>query len=651
MPKPARPPSAPRSQRPVIAAVGAVGLIGAVGAFVLWHRQTPPPAAPPAATALAPASAPAGALPRRTWTVGDRRRYALQTTRAITFQGPPEAPASQTLRITLAGTWETTVVHTDALAVHLAARLAEPQLSLTSDGGGGDPAQRDAALRAVAQPLFLQLDPRGALRATRVPRDGDEFGRGLLQSVAALTQLVDAAQPGAASWTATESDTTGSYEAAYTLAPGGARLTKQRSRYTQIAAAGGLMPVSELGKVTSTLALTYALLPSGFPQSIEGSESLDVDAGPVMPRVRSQARLTLTALSEDHDPGAAARFAQAQGPDYVLQPLGVATGSDAASSRRDDEAMVRGARFTQLAAQLAALGPGAGSERAALHARLEALFRLDAGAAREAGAALQRGLSPDAARTVLGSLAGAGTAAAQQALARAAELRTLTSELRSNAVAVLGLTDPPTEDTTATLLRTARDADPEVKSASALALGNAAHSLREHGQGDAADEPIEALLQKLAAATDPDEQTLYLQALGNAGDARALPAITPLCASPVPAVRAAAAAALRFIHEGQDGTVDALLAAALTDPAAEVRRSAVFSIGYREPASIAALLAPLRQALARDTDLRVRMDTVKLLGKNLALPGAREALSQAATRDPAADVRNAAQALLSPASR
>ena len=138
-----------------------------------------------------------------------------------------------------------------------------------------------------------------------------------------------------------------------------------------------------------------------------------------------------------------------------------------------------------------------------------------------------------------------------------------------------------------------------------------------------------------------DEQILYLQALGNSGDARALPAIQRVLSAGGEELRSAAVTALRFIAaEAVDGLIAATL---LGDPSVRVRRSAVFAASFRPPLL---MLPVLQQSGAARFRARVRGEIVPVLGRSLSLPGVVSTLQAPGQNDANAEVRQAAAALL-----
>jgi HEAT repeat protein len=97
------------------------------------------------------------------------------------------------------------------------------------------------------------------------------------------------------------------------------------------------------------------------------------------------------------------------------------------------------------------------------------------------------------------------------------------------------------------------------------------------GSGDAST-ALDALIAALEAATTDDQRRTCLQALGNAGDTRALAPIEQYLGNGNVSVRAAAVFALRFMT---GDSVSGDLESALSDPDATVRRAAAAAQGFR----------------------------------------------------------------------
>jgi HEAT repeat protein len=626
-----------------------------VAAALYLTRLEPPPPSGEAPAATAGRAQPPAVPPRQNpfqWRTGQRRTYSLSTVRTVRFRSAPGStePLSEDLRLALGASFSVTVLRADAYSVLAEVQLGEPRLDL----GSLDPAERERLQQALLAPFYLMMEPSGRLRGLRLARGTQPVLRGFLKAVAASLQYARAPGP---SWTQDEVDATGEYQARYQLAVDGTRCDKSRLRYTRVAAVQGLLPIESLGGVGGELHVTYTLArtddEAARVEALQGTDTLTVDAGPGMPRISSESQTALRLLRTAPAGDLTEALQRAEGPGYEPSLLGVSD-VDPDSARRADERTVQGARFEDLLAALRGLPPGDdGQERASLHMRLSALMRLDAKAARKAQQVIAQGAELPLARTLVGALGGAGTGPAQEALVQVGESTSLSAEVRMNAVAALGLADQPEEASAVALQRLARDPDADVRSTALLAMGNAALAQRRQGQAGEAEQAIDEILARLQAAQTEDEQTLCLEALGNSGDARALPALQSALRAPSVAVRKAATHALRFIpSDGSSGSVDQILTEVLLhDGAAEVRKAALFAVSFR---SLLLYLPALQRLVLSDGDAEVRRETVYLLGKALGsagtqiAPGVLSTLRQVAERDKDPNVRQAAQDLIAP---
>lgn len=645
---PAGPPTRPRRLTPrrllfILPLVAAV-----IGVVVYLRYEDPPAPAPPKAPTRSSATNPLQLRgPVFKWGTGTQRTYELSTVRTVRFS--TDTAPTEELKLALSGRWDVTVLEANALAVLAEVQLDELKLDL-----GGDAAQLERLRKGLETPFFLEMEPSGRLRGLRLRRGTDPVVRGFLKAVAASLQYTGGAGP---SWLSDEIDATGEYQARYQLSVDGTRCDKGRVRYTRVAAVQGLLPIESVGATSGELRAAFTLArtddASARVEALTATDTLAVDAGPGMPRVSSESRVSLRLLggTVQADEILEQWLRLAKGPDYEPAPLGKSD-EDPDSGRRSDEQLVQGARFEDLLAQLRKLPPGEdGQERASLLVRLSALMRLDPAAARRAQLAIAQGTEVPAARTLLGALGGAGSPAAQEALVQVGESAALSPELRMNAVAALGLSDQPEEASAAALQRLASDPNTDVRSTALLALGNTALAQRRQGQTGEAAAAVDEILARLSAAQTEDEQLLYLQALGNTGDPRALPALQAALRVPSVEVRKAAAQGLRFIPSDSGGaSPDQLLTEALRDPAAPVRLGALFAVSFRP---LLVFLPALQQLVLHDGDEGVRSETVNLLGRALGsagaqlMPGVLHTLKQVAERDPAPRVRRAALDLLS----
>ena len=189
----------------------------------------------------------------------------------------------------------------------------------------------------------------------------------------------------------------------------------------------------------------------------------------------------------------------------------------------------------------------------------------------------------------------------------------------------------------ADLLADRDEADGEVREAALLGAGSAVH--RANAQGDVATaDAMTALIDGLEHASTPAERMAYLEALGNSGDARALPAIQSVLGAVEVEVVATAVMALRLMPASADAT----LLTAMSHPHPVVRGAALGAIGYR---SIATFGTALLERFEREPEGALRATIVRLL-QELAptSPELAEVLAGIAAKDPDASVREAAAA-------
>lgn len=640
-------------------------LIGTAAAAAVGGALLASQGQAPTAPLAKPAEAAQPATPAARFAPGARRAYSLDLGQHIRIESAsngrpqgtiaarhaaaeparPERAAgdTQTFVFGLRGRLVFTVLRGVGGVTWIEGAIQEPSTTFQTNGADGqDPATRAAFERGLARPFYVEADRTGAAHAMHFDKDVDPVARGLIKAAVALTQVVGRTDDlrGAASWTASESDPTGDYVASYERDPTNRALQKSRVRYTRVATADGLVPVENAGAVTSALKSTITLDAGLWPASINGADHLRIEPGDGLPSIDASASIRLDLRDTTSDGAHAAAFA---GVPSGYERTTFATAGDSPDAARQDRELVAGASLASLRAQLerVARAEDKGQERAHLHNKLAALFRLDPEATREAAAATLTGEDPATARVVIGALGTAGTPEAQDALAALAESDTLDTKLRTNAIANLGLVEAPTTSTLEALDRQTESDTRSVRSTATLALGNAARSL-EAGGDESADTTVLDLLERLDGATTPSDQALYLRALGNTGDARALPAIESALSSPEERVRSAAAEASRFIA---DPRVDELLSKVLVaDLSPAVRRSAVLAATFRD---ITPLLPAMDAVLDKDGDERVRMDVVAALGKvRKAAPAVIALLRAAAEHDPSAEIRKRAAAYL-----
>jgi HEAT repeat protein len=185
--------------------------------------------------------------------------------------------------------------------------------------------------------------------------------------------------------------------------------------------------------------------------------------------------------------------------------------------------------------------------------------------------------------------------------------------------------------------------DKVVSSTGALAAGAVVRTLHE-AQGDSQD-IVQMLSEKLAQATTDGERALYLKALGNTGDDRALPAIQPFFTHDSVDLRALAVYSLRFLR----GTAaEQFLLEAIEVNVPQIRDAAVHALADR---SLAPVFSAALEALSKtEPEESVRITLLNTLQMRLEQPGdeelARAILTWSASHDPSPRVQTFAKEIL-----
>jgi lipoprotein len=549
------------------------------------HAATPerPAVRPPD---VAPVLAPSGRF-----VVGDRRAYRAVASYQVEL-AREQGPATP-LALGLDATWELTVLRVDQDEVVVAGELTGAVVSLP-DGAEARP-QAAAVAGELARRHLLVLDPQGRLTEVRVAVDQSQIARRLVYALASSTQLVGV-EAGRPAWETEESDPTGSYAARYRRTGAGG-VEKTKARYLRLASDGD-------GKVDALSGRTVARLDQASAlEALKADETLSLSTGELAITTRSRVELELLSSTEvavgDIDLGA-------------YEPVDLRDADAAAPSAAADRALVAGASLADLLAELAAAGDD-DDRAAALFDRLTALLRLEPAAAAELAARLRAGAD---ARTIgysVGALAGSGTIESRHALVELLGAGELDAAARAQVAVATTTVEQPDGSLITALAQHLDAADLELRNTSSLALGAVAARLAASDGGQAAA-IVDDLLSRLAATDDPEQQVLLLRALGNAGDARALPAIRAALGSASGRIRRAAVEALRRIAEP---TVDALIAQVLlTDPDPGVRRGAIFALGARPLGPEAVAL--LDRAASTDASADVRDAARRLLDDRAA---------------------------------
>ncbi|NVJ23443.1 MULTISPECIES: HEAT repeat domain-containing protein [Myxococcus] len=484
-------------------------------------------------------------LPLYQWTLGEERVYRLVW------------DDLQRVSLPLATAGESTTIDG---TLHLEGSLALQALEVRPTGTrlrltlkslerheamlSGQPLLPDAATLAAHLPqsasAWVELDARGALLAVRYSEAEPPMFRQLTQTLAAEmfpTELKDASE-----WNALEATQTGDVEASFRFeGDGDARLTRRRSRYQKLRAAGGAAPFQQdLSSLTR-----FERTPDGRLAGVFHDESLDAsrsDGGALMSR---RMRLRVEFASRELKP----LVATSEVKSIIRQPAQIAFEGDPEvallRSQADGMTIDRVLQVLSTATSPEAIAGLDGFVRRAI-----AALKLEPERTRElSGAFLRKGASPGLRELTMDILAGAGHAEAQATMR---EL--LQSPVAREHEAAFGFMvqragflkepEPETGRMLTAMHAQARAAnDVGTERASLYALGGVVSHLPE-GDPEVATymRPLEDALRD---ARDDEERLHALRALGNTGQESVLDQAGPHLRADSAEVRAAAAGSLR----------------------------------------------------------------------------------------------------------
>lgn len=572
-----------------------------------------------------------GRAPRPVRDLAKGRSFVYDVT-ASRRLGAPDQPAAGSVT-EIKGSLAFTVVGSadEGAGATLRIALSSPSRKDTPARDGGD------AAATLTTPFFVVVRPDGTFTSWYFPRKMPGDSRRQLRSIVSSMQIL--VDPSASSWERTETDEAGQltsfYEAAGpSIATDG--LTKTKLRYNLLRGPSGLIPVATVGTYDVTgKSRVLVDATSGWPASIDENTTTTVSlqGGKLAMAAMTRARLVSSGEAREH----VGTFEAAQA---TFDPDPDAIGEDTALARRNaDEGLVNGASFGTLVGDYESAKDHKGRNRAV--ARLGALLRTSPESVPSAKKQL---LDPSTkeptARAIASALGAAGSREAQKALAEAVANPSVPASVKHDAVISLGLTENPSAEAKASLK--AKSAEPgELGNAATLALGNMAHQLGKEG-GNASD-IVDDLLARLAAATTPDQKIALLDALGNAGDDRAMPAIKAALGDADGSVRASATSALRFQKSAE---ADTLLVAAASSPELTVRRATVFAMSQRD---VMAVFAGLEHLVKEDENVELRKSAIRILSRATETASeVTELLSWVSQHDPDLDVKKAAEAALAP---
>lgn len=506
----------------------------------------------------------------------DRATYRLEYRRAMRFGGSPLPGLELTADLQIQP-----LAHRDRDEFI----LSDVHVTGPADGPDAD-ALRDPFHVRAADGKPIQV----GFRANVTPA-----ARALLGSLASALQFTDGR---GAAWSAIEEDVNGRYEAIYTRRDDGA--VERARTYISLRTPAGL--ARHLAEQVAVEGVTR------FERDARGlvQVTLEEQAQMQMGEAPLSATITLRLVRVD------VALAPAHFGDRLALG-GLVTTQQATSTADQDAALLGDHTPDSLIDAFAALDdlPARSHEtskwRNGQLVRLRALVRTQPDAVGRlvdevrARAADQDRVPVD---LLVGGLSEASTPAAIEGLLALAADDGLDMITRRRVAAGLGSLDHPTPETAKAL--SAMLDDDALGSAPPLALGNQARELADLDP-DAAGDAIDQLIAGYTQATGVAEKRVFLGALGNAGDPRALPIMQEALGGH-PALAEAAAFGLRFIP-GQ--TAEALLAGLLqTAGPTRLRVAAVNAVERRDALTWQPMLVAV---LEQEADAAVRQAIERVL--------------------------------------
>lgn len=569
-------------------------------------------------------------------------RYAA--TYAVEYHGASadqRGEATATLHLT--GALDVAALHGAGSAGWRAVRLQVNESQANDAMRAATQLDSSAWAAALVQPFVVQLDTEGRVTAVKFARQLPQQLRSMFAAWAYAAQWVQPAQASKSGWQSHESDSQGAYSATYRPRPDGGvdKLWQHGGASDPQASADptGREQTNRANLLREGARLTQV----GWRQ--QGSLNLgSLGAGPSRASFAIELKLQRTGnaaigWSAGLDPRQLAAF----DPDAPAE-----AGADQAQGPPLGEVLVA------MRTQSAAPAPMQRSQWRA--AALAALQRQPSAASEMATALRHGGLSEPAERTLLEALAGSGAAAAQEVLVALAVDGALGDGLRDRAVVAATQVVEPSTAFVAKLLAALDGEHGTAASATyAVPLGAAVRNLTASDpvraqtlSGELLWRARAALVGRRAAAVAAPtlaDQRNWLAALGNAGDAAALPTVLELLHAPKEAVRLAAAHALRF--QDPANCKEQMAAAMAADDAAEVRAALVHAARYMGPTAMQTFVD---KAMRFDRAELVRVEAAYTVASwSVTAPGLRKLLATALAAEKSAKVQSAIQGLLAPA--
>ena len=553
-----------------------------------------------------------------------KREVGEQTVYELDYAAEVVAGTQPILEVRVQAVWQTTILAVTNLGSRVHSVLLEPKLESTT----GEEAQRQQVRAELGRAHLFSMDKTGAIQTVELP-PVSAITDGLLRSIVSAQQFVLPADGSSRMWQPTESDNVGRYRATYLAGTNGS-WRKQKLNYVEVASSSLGLAGFQTDIVKSEW--VFNLDDQRRVTNLDAHEETKVPASGPMPELRSKMAVTLRLVGRERLLDVAPLVAATLG----FERRSVTAAGKDSLKLETDRARTEATSFDKLMSELESNGTTQTTARARQYSSLAAFMRLDRAAVAEAAGRIRR--NDPQKNTLIDALGDAGTPEAQATLTEV--MKDGPSADAGRALASLSFVEQPTPETVTAV---ADLVDHPVHGLQArYGLGAFVYNLRERAP-ERAKEVLEDLLARLGGSDNSAEISSYLRALGNAGDAAALPRIVEFVDHESETVRVSVARALRRIS-GLDA--DRYMALLMTKDASAMVRAAALEVARQRSAS--ALLTHATETLVMgEPDKSVRGGAVRLAGQWLkASPSLRRALEWAVEHDREPSVRQLAREAL-----
>ena len=567
---------------------------------------------------------------------------------------------AQSFKTTMQGELLVTVVNVKDQTVVLAYNLRNAVVKLIANGQE-DGTDAEIIKRDLSRNIFAVLNLRGKVLSVRFDSATGKLSQGFARALIGATQFVFPSEEldKQNQWETQEEDPNGQYVARYERVnhrsvnangPVRGSITFQKTITRYLPTTTKQSPTEF--NVETTIRPAGSLM-AKFDQhngrliALNGTASQTIEVAGKMV-AHTQSSLGLNYVGEEVL--GSVKLAALRAANSQLERLVAATPLSASISKEESEASIERTELAtdnleKLLADLAKVESASGDQNETpIYLKFKALIYLHPESSATLGQMLATADAKSLTMRVLtGALGAVGNPEAQAALVSAIKARPTDWPALSMLIPALNDASTPTRLAEETIHELASQSpNPDIASTAQLSLGAMAHNLAETSP-ERATNIVASLVKQIDLSSSADTTRQLLLALGNAGSAQAYSTIARFMTDSSPALRAAAASALRWIDSDQAAAQ--LIKVLTSDPESAVRLEAAIALGFRQ--INANSFAAQKQALAIDKDEKVRLALLSNLWKGRAVfPEARKIIEKAATSDASADVRQAATELL-----